>query len=133
MGHSVQLVGDRHSIFNDLDLMLVLLIMAERVQTHQPRFANLLPHAADWARSVEQRAPGVIQPGLETIIHDPEAVEQLPSLLTEVESMVRAFGDSIRIEVQKARWPLPGASLDKPVPVLRVLATLTQIRRLFEA
>ena len=131
MGHSVQVVRDRHVIFNDIDLMLVLLMMAEQVQQHQTSFAKLAPHATHWRRSVEQRAPGVIEPGLVTISEDSEAEKQLPLLLAEVESMVIAFGNAIPVEVQQARWPIPGLALHAPGPTAAVQGTLRDIRRLF--
>jgi hypothetical protein len=131
MAHSIQVIGDRSEIFNDLDLLALLILMNEELESNPRTYPLLVSIAGHWRDCCEIYTPGAIELNLEQLVSSEDARQQFETLLSTVSQKLERSGDTIPAIELNSRMRVPNATFfDYPTSLL--LATIKKINRLLE-
>ena len=111
MAHSIQTLGDRTAVLNDLDLIAIIGLMVDEVKESPDRFPVINRVVLQWAASLRGYGPGTIELNLEAIAGSPEALSELKMLLSSVNDRVRSLGDRVPAPLLNHGLPAPGVTL----------------------
>jgi hypothetical protein len=65
MAHSIQIVGKKIAIFKDIDLLLLMRLMEDRIRAESDVYSELLEISSGWRDSWENCGPATIDLKLE--------------------------------------------------------------------
>jgi hypothetical protein len=123
MAHSIQRVGDRHAIFRDNDLIVLIALVRKELEDNPTGHEHARPVVADWRLQLEGYTPGCIMLNLDTVAASPDTKVALLHLF-----------DSLRTRLAGVTEP-PRATLatyyDVPdVPATVVIEAIDQLAAL---
>jgi hypothetical protein len=117
MAHSVQRVGSRAQLFNDLDLIAVVSLLDREVASAASGYAELGPLLARWRRALAGYGPGTIDLGL-TQLSETEQAHLVP-LLDAVYERLSLFG-AVPASLLQASNQAPGVHFnDFPAAIIK--------------
>jgi hypothetical protein len=119
MATSIFIVGNRHQMFKDLDLIAIVCLLEDKVQSTRPNYDAMLSWISQWQEDLRYYGPGTIDLQLEQLMAVPEAGVQLISLLSAVHDDLRQSGGTVPAPVLQNRCKAPGIIFrDYPVDLL---------------
>ena len=140
MAHSIQVIGDKVAILNDLDLLMFLGFMLAELAEHAERYPALQAAAVMWSQCRATSAPGTIDLHLEEVMNHAAARTHFEDLLRTVELQLDRFGDIVpksHVESLQAQWPIaelkpgvPDVVFNPNYPTVRVKDVIAQLRGL---
>ncbi len=129
MATSIQVVGDKAAVLDDMDLLLLLRIMVERVHSNCDRFPTLQSMAVHWESSWEDSGPGTLDLDLASLARNNSQTTEFLSIVHETERTLREFGDVLPAAIVNRRWNVRGVKFHD-YPINRLNKTLEELRRL---
>ena len=130
MAHSIQTVGDKAEVFNDLDLLVLVSLMTEELEHSADDYPLLITLASSWQACHSHYAPGMIDLDLDRAIATGDAREQFERLLAAVEQKVERIDDLIPAGELNSRLRVPGVTFNDYRPALLITA-INKMRLLF--
>jgi hypothetical protein len=100
MAHTIQLYRDRISVFDDIDLLIIMSMIIETIKdpNNHNIYACLEESAADWEWVIEAYGPGIIELGLDQKIREQTVRDAFLSVLRDVKTKLESFGEWVRLE-----------------------------------
>jgi hypothetical protein len=129
MATSIQTVGNRTEIFNDLDLLAVLALLNEAATQRREECPSLEPFVKRWHENCVGYGPGTLDLGLEEVVANNAARKTLDQLLLVVERRLCGLGRTVPASLLAAWCKAPGIAF-KDYPAEHVRSAMTRIRAL---
>jgi hypothetical protein len=100
MAHTIQLYRDRISVFDDIDLLIIMSMIIETIKdpNNHNIYACLEESAADWEWVIEAYGPGIIELGLDQKIREQTVRDAFLSVLRDVKTKLESFGEWVPLE-----------------------------------
>jgi len=131
MAKSILTVDDRHSTFNDVDLLLVMRMVLSSLR--EQGGDELVSIEEEWQRALDTHATGVIDLPLQKYANDEYVGMSLISHLSDLESSLIAYGDEVPLSHLKKHCKIPGVVFEGPYPTCHVVAAVRSLRGLIQA
>src|SRR5262245_6848037 len=100
MGRTIQLYRDRTSVFDDIDLLIIMSMITETIKDPKNHhiYACLEESAADWEWVIEAYGPGIIQLGLDQHLREQTMRDAFLSVLRDVKTKLESFEKWVPLE-----------------------------------
>ena len=100
MAHTIQLYRDRISVFDDIDLLIIMSMIIETIKdpNNHNIYACLEESAADWEWVIEAYGPGIIELGLDQNLREQTMRDAFLSVLRDVKTKLESFGEWVPLE-----------------------------------
>jgi hypothetical protein len=108
MAHSIQVVGDRHEVFEDMDLLVVLGLLLEELSERPERYARLARLRDVWTECRTGFGPGTIDLELDEVAAHPASKNELLDLLAATEGRLSSYDAVIPGHVLNAQCGVRG-------------------------
>lgn len=130
MGHSILVLKDRHAIFHDSELSLLIGLMAAEVASCGSGYLAISATIVDADNERRRAGPGALELDLGHILAPSLAHEQFFALLNAVEARVRSFGTGIPCDVTQTLERVVGVTYSADYPAEYLLDALARLRAL---
>ena len=128
MATSIQTIGDRAEVVNDLDLLALLAILKDTATQTRDRYSSLQPFMECWEENCVGYGPGTLDLRLEDIAADQITKSELEHLLMGVEGKLSGFGKTVPTSLL-SRCRAPGVTFND-YPTSKIKLTIERIRSL---
>ena len=108
MAVSVQLVGRKAEVLNDLDLLILLRMMAEEVRSKPGRYSSLRQIADHWESCWEQYGPGTLNLELEKVALDSQKKADCLDLFARIGRKLCLLEATLPADRVNRRWGVKG-------------------------
>jgi len=108
MAHSIQSVGNKVSIVNDADLLLLLGLMLEQVNRSPEKYPALTFMVPTWNDALNLSGPGTVDLELERLAQSPGGERDLFALLSAALTRANELGPTIPADVLNEHYHVPG-------------------------
>ena len=100
MARTIQLYRDRISVFDDIDLLIIMSMIIETIKGPKNHhiYACLAESAADWEWVIEGYGPGIIRLGLDQHLREQTMRDAFLSVLRDVKTKLESFGEWVPLE-----------------------------------
>src|SRR5215510_225642 len=100
MGRTIQLYRDRTSVFDGIDLLIIMSMITETIKDPKNHhiYACLEESAADWEWVIEAYGPGIIELGLDQHLREQKMRDALLSVLRDGKTKLESFGEWVPLE-----------------------------------
>src|SRR5262245_31653600 len=98
MARSYQLYRDRVTVFDDIDLLIIMSMIIETIKEHENIYACLVESTADWEWVIEAYGPGLIGLGLDRKLREQAVRDAFLSVLRDVKTKLESFGEWVPLE-----------------------------------
>jgi len=100
MARTIQLYRDRISVFDDIDLLIIMSMIIETIKGPKNHhiYACLAESAADWEWVIEGYGPGIIELGLDQHLREQTMRDAFLSVLRDVKTKLESFGEWVPLE-----------------------------------
>ena len=100
MARTIQLYRDRISVFDDIDLLIIMSMIIETIKDPKNHhiYACLEESAADWEWVIEGYGPGIIELGLDQHLREQTMRDACLSVLRDVKTKLESFGEWVPLE-----------------------------------
>lgn len=129
MAHSIQVVGGKHEIFDDGDLIAVICLMGQALESHPNEYGGLRQPVTEWQENLKTYGPGTIELSLESLVSSADVVGQLLAFLEVVEDEIERFGKTVPALVLNERSRAPGVTFND-YPTALLARTVVRLRAL---
>ena len=100
MAHTIQLYRDRISVFDDIDLLIIMSMIIETIKDPKNHhiYACLEESAADWEWVIEAYGPGIIELGLDQKLREQTVRDAFLSVLWDIKTKLESFREWVPLE-----------------------------------
>jgi len=140
MARTIQLYRDRISVFDDIDLLIIMSMIIETIKGPKNHhiYACLAESAADWEWVIEGYGPGIIQLGLDQKLREQTVRDAFLSVLRDVKTKLESFGEWVPLEFINglvmfalfARHPGPRIVISQAQPASVLLKVVRDLEEL---
>lgn len=116
-------------MFHDMDLLLLLRMMVEKVRSAPDRYESLRSIAGGWERSWKYYGPGVLDLELDSIASDSVKKAEFVELLGDLENSYLVPEGVWPADTVNQRWGVKGVKFSD-YPSSRLLEAVAKIRAL---
>jgi hypothetical protein len=117
VGHSIQNVGDRHAIFRDSDLMVLIALVRKELEDNSTAHERARSVVAAWRRQMEGYTPGCIELDFDGVAASPERTAAVLHLFDSLRAQLAAT-EKVSRATLTAYCEVPGVHFygDHPAP-----------------
>lgn len=108
MAHSIQVIGEKSVVLNDLDLLLLLRMMVDSVDSGAYQDTGLQQICARWRQCWETYGPGTIDLELAEISSHNSSKAKFLDLTRDIEKFLRAQPPILERSIINQRWRIKG-------------------------
>ena len=127
MTTSIQAIGDRAEILNDLDLLALIALLNEVRYETREQLKSLQPFFDIWHGNCIGYGPGTLDLDLEGISANENAASELEQLLKTVDNKLGDFGDAVPAKVLATWCDAPGVTFTN-YSTTKIKTTIERIR-----
>jgi hypothetical protein len=129
MTTSIQAIGERAEILNDLDVLALIALLNQVGHEDREKFKSLQPFFDAWQENCVGYGPGTIDLDLQGISASENAKSELEHLLKIVENKLGEFSEMIPAKVLTVWCKAPGVKFSD-YPKMKIKTTIKKIRAL---
>ena len=129
MATSIQAIGERAEVLNDLDLLVLIALLNEVGHVAREQLESLQSFFDSWRENCVGYGPGTIDLDLEGISASENAKSDFEQLLKAVENRLEEFGETIPAKVLTRWCEAPGVTFND-YPTTTIKTTVERIRAL---
>lgn len=129
MATSIQVIGDRAESVNDLDLIALICLLEQEVESSPNVYETVAPLVARWQRDLANYGPGVIDLNLDGLVSSLNARAELVALLKAVDEKIRSSKKPVPASVLNARCSAPGITFHD-YPLTNLTAAIGRLQAL---